>query len=104
MMNQLEKALAEKYWNLPWMPARKMRNIIVHDYGGTDVEQVYSTIHNDLPFLKTNFSTIIKKEPIIISENGSSSPLILSEKLPNVKGVIKFSSTLKQMIMPEKRI
>ena len=31
MMNQLEKALAEKYWNLPWMPARKMRNIIVHD-------------------------------------------------------------------------
>ena len=58
-MNQLEKTLAEKYWNLPWMPARKMRNIIVHDYGGTDVEQVYSTIHNDLPFLKTSFSTII---------------------------------------------
>ena len=58
MMNQLEKALAEKYWNLPWMPARKMRNIIVHDYGGTDVEQVYSTIRNDLPGLKTNFLAI----------------------------------------------
>lgn len=59
MMNQLEKALAEKYWNLPWMSARKMRNIVVHDYCGTDVEQVYFIIHNDLPFLKTSFSTII---------------------------------------------
>ena len=32
MMNQLEKALGEKYWNLPWMPARKMRNIIKQIY------------------------------------------------------------------------
>ena len=28
MMNQLEKTLSEKYYNLPWLPARRMRNII----------------------------------------------------------------------------
>lgn len=35
-----------------------MRNIIVHDYVGTDVEQVYSTIHQDLPGLKSAFIAI----------------------------------------------
>ena len=58
MMNQLEKALSSKYSALPWIQARTMRNIIVHDYGATDIEQVYSTIHNDLPNLKTAFIAI----------------------------------------------
>ena len=47
--------------NLPWVEPRKMRNIIVHDYSSTDVEQIYSTIHNDLPGLKEAFIKI-KKE------------------------------------------
>lgn len=58
IMNQLEKTMGEKYPNLPWIPARRMRNVIVHDYGGTDVKQIYSTIHNDLPSLKEKFIAI----------------------------------------------
>ena len=58
MMNQLEKSLGGKYWNLPWVGARRMRNLIIHDYGHADVEQVYSTICNDLPHLKTAFLAI----------------------------------------------
>ena len=58
MMVQLEKELSSKYDRLPWVDARKMRNIIVHDYVGTDVEQVYSTIQYDLPSLKTAFLAI----------------------------------------------
>ena len=58
MMNQLEKELSPKYDRLPWVEARKMRNIIVHDYVGTDVEQVYSTIQYDLPSLKVAFLAI----------------------------------------------
>ena len=58
MMNQLEKELSPKYGNLPWTGARKMRNIIVHDYAGIDVEQIYSVIHNDLPGLKVAFIAI----------------------------------------------
>lgn len=57
-MNQLANTLGEKYWNLPWAGARKMRNIVVHDYGNADVEQVYSTIVEDLPNLKTAFLAI----------------------------------------------
>lgn len=55
MMNQLETVLGEKYYKLPWVPARRMRNIIVHDYGAADVEQVYSTINADLPSLRAAF-------------------------------------------------
>ena len=58
MMNQLEKELSAKYDRLPWVDARKMRNIIVHDYAGTDVEQVFSTIQCDLPSLKAAFLAI----------------------------------------------
>ena len=58
MMIQLEKKLAGVYPELPWNRARGMRNIIVHDYGGTDIKMVYSVIHNDLPGLKSAFLKI----------------------------------------------
>ena len=43
MMNQIEKELSPKYDQLPWIDARKMRNVIVHDYVGTDMGQIYYT-------------------------------------------------------------
>ena len=58
IMSQLQENLGKKYWRLPWYPAKKMRNIIVHDYGGTDVEQVYSTIRGDLLSLKKAFLAV----------------------------------------------
>ena len=58
MMIQLEKKLSTIYPELPWSRARGMRNIIVHDYGGTDIKMVYSVIHNDLPELKIAFNKI----------------------------------------------
>ena len=57
-MNQLEKDLSTKYDKLPWIDARRMRNVIVHDYAGTDIEQVYSTIRENLPNLRIAFIDI----------------------------------------------
>ena len=57
-MVQLENILSKKYPDLPWLDARGMRNIIVHDYGKADVKQVFKTIHNDLPGLKSRFLSI----------------------------------------------
>ena len=31
-MNKLEELLADRYPDLPWKEARKMRNVIVHDF------------------------------------------------------------------------
>ncbi len=69
-MVQLEKALSKKYPDLPWLDARGMRNVIVHDYGHADVEEIFSTINNDLPILKNAFTTIkqeLIKEKTILS-------------------------------------
>lgn len=61
-MNKLEKALGTKYPDLPWKSAVAMRNVIVHDYGRADVDQIYSTITNDLPLLKQSFLEIRRNE------------------------------------------
>ena len=60
MMIQLEKHMSQKYPNLPWNNARTMRNVIVHDYRGTELDTIYLTIHNNLPKLKNSFLEIIK--------------------------------------------
>ena len=57
-MNHLEDSLSAKYDRLPWVGARRMRNVIVHDYGNADVKQIYSTIQMDLPKLKRSFLAV----------------------------------------------
>lgn len=61
MMIQLEKHLSQKYPDLPWQSARRMRNVIVHDYRGTNLDAVYNTIYNNLPELKDSFLEILKE-------------------------------------------
>lgn len=54
-MIKVEEFLKEKYPNIPWRYARNMRNIIVHDYGKVDFNQIYTTIKNDLNILYEEF-------------------------------------------------
>ncbi len=59
-MNKLEELIGAKYPSLPWKQARKMRNIIVHDYDGVDFEKVYFTAVGDLPPLKESLIRVKK--------------------------------------------
>lgn len=58
LMNQLEEKISTDYPNLPWKAARKMRNVIVHDYFHADFDQIYFTITKDLQILKESFVKI----------------------------------------------
>ena len=58
IMIKLQESLEEKYPDLPWKDARRMRNFIVHDYVNIEIEDVYKTAKNDLPILKTAFEQI----------------------------------------------
>ena len=58
LMNKLKENLGDQYKDLPWLDARSMRNVIVHDYDKVDVEIVYRTIKNNFPLLKTAFEQI----------------------------------------------
>ena len=67
-LNKLEELLSERYPHLPWKEARKMRNIIVHDYDEVNFEEVYITATKDLPVLKKELLNI-KDDICEISKN-----------------------------------
>ncbi len=51
-----------KYPDIPWRDIRGMRSKLVHHYFGINMEVVWQTIHEDLPFLVPLLKTVIKQE------------------------------------------
>ena len=47
-------AIQEKYTNIAWREIKGMRNILIHEYFGVDLNIVWQTIEEDLPPLNTN--------------------------------------------------
>lgn len=39
--------------SIPWTDIAGLRNRIVHDYGNVDLEVVYETLTNDIPWLRS---------------------------------------------------
>ena len=48
----------EEHNNLPWQEMVSMRNKVIHEYFGVDVEILWQTIHEDLPKLKGQIKTL----------------------------------------------
>ena len=67
-MVKLEELLSSKYPDMPWKDARKMRNIIVHEYENSNPSIVYETATTDLNNLKA-FIFKIKDDIKHISDN-----------------------------------
>jgi uncharacterized protein with HEPN domain len=44
--------------DVPWAAIVGMRNVLVHDYFGIDLMQVWSTVDRDLPVLRAQFAAI----------------------------------------------
>lgn len=48
----ISRSLKEQYPNVPWREMAGMRDVLIHEYFGVDMEDVWSTCVNDLPQLK----------------------------------------------------
>ena len=48
---KLSDGYKEKYSDIPWIAVYGFRNRIVHDYGNVDLNVVYETLKNDIPYL-----------------------------------------------------
>jgi len=48
----LGRAFHETHPGIPWAEMVAMRNVLVHDYGGVDPDEVWRTVERDLPALK----------------------------------------------------
>ncbi len=57
-VNQLADDVKTSNPQIPWTLIKGMRNRLIHEYFGTDLALVWSTIRNDLPGFKAELSVI----------------------------------------------
>ncbi|MDO8639209.1 MAG: DUF86 domain-containing protein [Candidatus Daviesbacteria bacterium] len=60
--NNIPEEYIEKYTDIPWQEMISMRNKVIHEYFGIDIEILWQTIREDLPKLKEQ----IKKLPEVL--------------------------------------
>jgi len=53
--------VASKYPNVPWKEMRGIRTILAHEYFGVDLEVIWRTIEEDLPFVRQQLQSPVKK-------------------------------------------
>lgn len=58
---RLSEKIIDKYRDIPWKDMAGMRDKLIHDYFGIDVEAVWKTVENDIPFLKSQIKNIIQE-------------------------------------------
>jgi len=63
-VKQLPGELRDKYPAIPWQDIAGMRDKLVHDYFGVDVDEVWLTARDDLPMLKVEMRTILEALPM----------------------------------------
>lgn len=56
---RLSKELRDRYRHLPWQDIAGMRDKLIHDYFGVDIDQVWLTAREDLPLLKIEVERIL---------------------------------------------
>ena len=54
-----EKTRSENI-HIPWQDIAGMRNKLIHDYFGVDIEKVWLTVKKDIPLLKDQINRILK--------------------------------------------
>jgi uncharacterized protein with HEPN domain len=58
---RLSDEFQECHHDIPWYKIIGMRNILVHDYFGIDIEAVWSVVNNDLPVLYNQVKTLLNE-------------------------------------------
>jgi uncharacterized protein with HEPN domain len=54
-------ALRAAHPEISWTNVIAMRNLLVHEYFGVDLEEVWSTVVNDLPLLRRDVEAMLGK-------------------------------------------
>ena len=52
----------KEHADIPWRAVIGMRNRLVHDYAGIDLDRVWQTVHNDIPELIGQLERLVPPE------------------------------------------
>ena len=55
----ISPVLRDAHPGIPWTSVIAMRNLLVHEYFGIDIEEVWSTAVNDLPLLRPEVEAML---------------------------------------------
>jgi uncharacterized protein with HEPN domain len=58
---RLSKGIREKYPDIAWKDVAGMRDKLIHDYFGVDIDAVWDTVEKDIPLLKNEIEKIIEE-------------------------------------------
>ena len=56
----MSKDIRRTYSEIPWQDIAGMRDKLIHDYFGVDIEKVWVTTQEDLPILKEQVIRILR--------------------------------------------
>jgi uncharacterized protein with HEPN domain len=59
-VKNISKDIRKTYPEVPWQDIAGMRDKLIHNYFGVDVEKVWDTAMEDLPILKEQVKSILK--------------------------------------------
>lgn len=57
--NHIPDTIQEKYLEVPWFQIKGMRNLLIHEYFGVDIDVLWRTVNEDLPRLRIQIQTLI---------------------------------------------
>ena len=60
-VRNLPDKLKQEHPNIPWLDIMDMRNKLIHEYFGVDLELVWEVVKKDLPILKKQIEELLKE-------------------------------------------
>lgn len=61
LSGRISEAMQKEYAEIPWKQIKGMRNLIIHDYNGININILRETVANDIPILKEQIKEILQK-------------------------------------------
>lgn len=63
-VKQLSPELRQEYPHVPWRRMAGFRDVLIHNYSGINLDEVWNVVERDIPNLKPYILEILSNEPI----------------------------------------
>ena len=60
-VKSISNDVKKKYPKIPWRDMAGMRDILIHEYFGVNIERIWDTAKNDIPKIKKQIAELLEK-------------------------------------------